>query len=131
MTFYISIIPTCYDTDQFFSSILGVLVPDQSNKWLDSSFSSHILAFSIFSIEKWNEMLCLLTKCLITLWFLADVKACTKGENQTAVHYAAKNDADNALKMLIKLGADVNCRDYKQRTPLQVAAELGENEWKR
>ena len=44
----------------YFSSILGVLVPDQSNKWLDSSFSSHILAFSIFSIEKWNEMLCLL-----------------------------------------------------------------------
>ena len=46
------------------------------------------------------------------------------------MHYAAKNDADNALKMLIKLGADVNCRDYKQRTPLQVAAELGKNEWK-
>lgn len=58
----------------------------------------------------------------------ADLKACTKGENQTPVHYAAKNDADNALKMLIKLGADVNCRDYKQRTPLQVAAELDRSE---
>ena len=57
--------------------------------------------------------------------FLADLQACTFGEKQTAVHYAAKNDADSALKMLVKIGADVNCRDYKERTPLQVAAELG------
>jgi ankyrin repeat protein len=49
----------------------------------------------------------------------------TYGENQTPVHYAAKNDADNALQELINIGADVNCRDYKQRTPLHVAAELG------
>ena len=41
------------------------------------------------------------------------------------MHYAAKNDADSALKMLVKIGAEVNCRDYKERTPLQVAAELG------
>lgn len=55
----------------------------------------------------------------------ADLGACTYGENQTPIHYAAKNDADTALQELINIGADVNSRDYKQRTPLHVAAELG------
>lgn len=67
---------------------------------------------------------------MITLLFEhgADVKACTLGEMQTPVHYAAKNDADTALEMLIKIGANVTCRDYKQRTPLHVAAELDRSE---
>ena len=63
---------------------------------------------------------------MYTLFYVpADLSACTYGENQTPIHYAAKNDADSALKELINIGADVNCRDYKQRTPLHVAAELG------
>ena len=60
------------------------------------------------------------------MFFLsADLHACTKGENQTPTHYAAKNDAAKALKVLLKLGGRMEDRDYKQRTPLQVAAELG------
>ena len=62
---------------------------------------------------------------VLVLIILANLTACTYGENQTPIHYAAKNDADSALKELINIGADVNCRDYKQRTPLHVAAELG------
>ncbi|XP_028415191.1 transient receptor potential cation channel subfamily V member 5-like [Dendronephthya gigantea] len=58
----------------------------------------------------------------------ASLSACTYGECQTPIHYAAKNDADSALQELINLGADVNCRDYKQRTPLHVAAELDRSE---
>ena len=42
------------------------------------------------------------------------------------MHYAAKNDAVNSLKMLLKLNANVSDRDFKNRTPLQIAAELGE-----
>ena len=41
------------------------------------------------------------------------------------MHYAAKNDAVDSLKMLIKMGCNIEVRDSKQRTPLQVAAELG------
>lgn len=47
-------------------------------------------------------------------------------EKQTPVHYAAKNDACNSLKMLIKMKCKYdNVLDYKGRTPLFVAAELG------
>ena len=49
----------------------------------------------------------------------------TKGENQTAMHYAAKNNASQSLKALLRLGAFINDRDYKLRTPLFVAAETG------
>jgi ankyrin repeat protein len=44
----------------------------------------------------------------------------TKGENQCALHYAAKNDAINSIRMLLAYGADINARDHKNRTPLQV-----------
>ena len=59
--------------------------------------------------------------------FLADKEAGSGEEKQTAVHYAAKNDACLSLKTLIKeqcLYKDV--RDYKGRTPLHLAAELGQ-----
>ena len=59
------------------------------------------------------------------IFLIADLHACTRGENQTPTHYAAKNDAAKALKVLLKLGGRMDDRDYKQRTPLQVAAELG------
>lgn len=56
---------------------------------------------------------------------IADKDARTYGEEQTAVHYAAKNDALDSLKMLVKIGCDIEVRDSKQRTPLQAASELG------
>ena len=49
----------------------------------------------------------------------------TKGEGQTPIHYAARNNAIATLKALIKLGASITDRDYKSRTPLYVAAENG------
>ena len=61
------------------------------------------------------------------MWYFltADLHACTYGEEQTPTHYAAKNDAAKSLKVLLKLGGGMEDRDFKQRTPLQVAAELG------
>ncbi|XP_028409086.1 transient receptor potential cation channel subfamily A member 1 homolog [Dendronephthya gigantea] len=53
-----------------------------------------------------------------------DHTVATKGENQCPLHYAAKNDAINSIRMLLAYGADINARDHKNRTPLQVAAEL-------
>jgi len=60
--------------------------------------------------------------------FPANIHAETKTERQTPTHYAAKNDAAKALKKLLDLGGRSDSRDYKGRTPLQVAAELG-NYW--
>lgn len=50
----------------------------------------------------------------------ADIDITTLGELQTPIHFAAKNDACQALKLLIDCGANVNCRDYQNRTPIQV-----------
>ena len=48
------------------------------------------------------------------------------GEGQTPVHYAAKTDACQSLKALIKKGCEYKTvRDHKGRTPIHVAAELG------
>ena len=55
----------------------------------------------------------------------ANINAVTKGEKQTAMHYAAKNNATASLKSLLRLGANINARDYKMRTPLFVASEAG------
>ena len=56
---------------------------------------------------------------------LANVSANTIGELQTPMHYAAKNNATASLKVMLRLGALINERDYKRRTPLFVAAETG------
>jgi len=58
----------------------------------------------------------------------ADLHAKTGKELQTPVHFAARNDATSSLKMLMKCGADITDKDFKQRTPLQVAAELDRSE---
>lgn len=42
------------------------------------------------------------------------------------MHYAAKNNAASSLKVMLRLGARINDRDYKRRTPLFVAAETGQ-----
>ena len=62
----------------------------------------------------------------VLLFTAANREAQTNGELQTPVHYAAKNDASSALKMLIKMKCEYRViLDYKGRTPLHVAAELG------
>ncbi|XP_071807122.1 uncharacterized protein [Asterias amurensis] len=58
----------------------------------------------------------------------ADIEVLTDGELQTPLHFAARNDANMALKTLLKQGANLHARDYKGRTPLQVAAELDRSE---
>ena len=49
-----------------------------------------------------------------------DIHIKTKGEEQTPIHYAAKNDAVNSLQMLLGYGANIDSRDSRNRTPLQV-----------
>lgn len=56
----------------------------------------------------------------------ADKEARTLGELQTPLFYAARNDATKALPVLLKHECEYKeIRDYKGRTPLYVAAELG------
>ena len=57
----------------------------------------------------------------------ANLGAKTYGEEQTAMHYAAKNNAAASIKVMLRLGALINDRDYKRRTPLFVAAETGKH----
>ena len=60
------------------------------------------------------------------LYVSAKKEARTKEEWQTPVHFAARNDACSSLKALIKFDCNYKeVRDYKGRTPLHVAAELG------
>uniref|UniRef100_H2ZHL3 Ion transport domain-containing protein n=1 Tax=Ciona savignyi TaxID=51511 RepID=H2ZHL3_CIOSA len=58
----------------------------------------------------------------------ANIEQRTLQELQTPLHYAARNDASESLRMLIKLEADIEAKDYKLRTPLFVAAELDRSE---
>lgn len=51
----------------------------------------------------------------------------TIGEKQTPIHYAAKYNAVSSLKVLIENRVDYNDRDYKDRTPIFLAAEMGES----
>ena len=50
----------------------------------------------------------------------ADFHVTTKGELQTPLHFAARNEASQCVKILLAYGASAEARDYKQRTPLQV-----------
>ncbi|XP_023676863.2 uncharacterized protein [Paramormyrops kingsleyae] len=70
----------------------------------------------------YKEMICFL------LGMRADLGARTCTDLQTALHFAAKNDATTAIGLLVQHGADVAARDYKQRTPLQLAANRGRSE---
>ena len=50
----------------------------------------------------------------------ANINIATFGEGQMPIHYAAKNGGCQSLKMLLGYGADVDSRDSKNKTPLQV-----------
>ncbi|XP_065646912.1 transient receptor potential cation channel subfamily A member 1 [Hydra vulgaris] len=54
----------------------------------------------------------------------ADIDSKTHGDEQKPIHFAAKNDAVDSLNVLLNFGAKIEDRDYKQRTALQLAAEL-------
>ena len=91
-----------------------------------SSFHSTLPLLRLGGGSQCRRLQCHSLVCIIMWYFLtADLHACTYGEKQTPTHYAAKNDAAKSLKVLLKLGGGMEDRDFKQRTPLQVAAELG------
>ncbi|XP_038666132.1 transient receptor potential cation channel subfamily A member 1-like isoform X2 [Scyliorhinus canicula] len=58
----------------------------------------------------------------------ANIEARTTEEWQTPFHYAAKYDATNSLQCLYDKGANIHVLDYKQRTPLYLAALYGRDE---
>ena len=53
----------------------------------------------------------------------ADMSRQTLEEGQTAMHYGAKNNSFQTLKVMLRMNGRINERDYKRRTPLFVAAE--------
>ncbi len=55
----------------------------------------------------------------------ADPEARTLLDQQTPLHYAAKNDAVGSIRLLLQAGASISCTDYKHRTPLHLAANHG------
>lgn len=48
-----------------------------------------------------------------------------RGEEQTAIHYAAKFDSLECFQLLIDHGANPLVRDAQYRTPFFLAAERG------
>ncbi|XP_068457932.1 uncharacterized protein [Clinocottus analis] len=58
----------------------------------------------------------------------ADPEARTFLDQQSPLHYAAKNDAVSSIRLLLQNGASISCSDYKGRTPLQLAANLERSE---
>eukprot|EP00118_Oscarella_pearsei_P013731 m.112623 g.112623 ORF g.112623 m.112623 type:complete len:838 (+) comp37445_c0_seq1:51-2564(+) len=58
----------------------------------------------------------------------ADLGLCTHGELQTPLHFAARSDAIDCLRIMLEAKCDIENRDYKGRTPLQIAAELDRSE---
>lgn len=62
--------------------------------------------------------------------FTANKEAGTKGDQQTPVHFAAKNNSCKSLQVLINQGCEYKTVvDYKGRTPLLLASELGERQY--
>jgi ankyrin repeat protein len=50
----------------------------------------------------------------------ADIDSRSIGDEQTPLHFAAKNDATLSLKALLGFGANIDSLDNRGRTPLQV-----------
>ena len=57
---------------------------------------------------------------------LANVNIKTFNDKQSPLHYAAKYEGLEAMKVLIGYGADINALDVMQRSPMFIAAEYGE-----
>ena len=53
----------------------------------------------------------------------ANIDRRTFGDEQTAVHYAAKNGAAKSLKVLLGYHANIDSLDASKRTPLQVSCK--------
>jgi hypothetical protein len=51
----------------------------------------------------------------------ANIDARTFGDEQAAIHYAAKNGAAQSLKVLLGYHADIDTLDANKKTPLQVS----------
>ncbi|XP_034053209.1 transient receptor potential channel pyrexia-like, partial [Gymnodraco acuticeps] len=52
----------------------------------------------------------------------ADPESRTFLDLQTPLHFASKNDSLSCMKALLRAGASISAKDYKKRTPLQLAA---------
>lgn len=93
---------------------------------IDVHFKLILYSYSVFSEVNKGYFIVVVFKLYYFLKISADKEAKSFGEEQTPLHYAAKNDAVDSLKALIKIGCNMEVRDSKLRTPLQVAAELGD-----
>lgn len=49
----------------------------------------------------------------------------TTTEGDTALHLSAKHDKAEAMKLLLKAGADPTLRNKQGKTPLDIAQEVG------
>ncbi|KAM9700104.1 uncharacterized protein ACNS7B_003338 isoform 2-T2 [Menidia menidia] len=58
----------------------------------------------------------------------ADPAARTLLDQQTPLHFAAKNDAVGCILLLLQAGASGGATDHRQRTPLQLAASTDRSE---
>ncbi|XP_065843488.1 transient receptor potential cation channel subfamily V member 5-like isoform X2 [Oscarella lobularis] len=58
----------------------------------------------------------------------ADSNVLTYGERQSPLHYAARSDAVESIVILLQAKCYIEARDYRGRTPLQVAADLDRSE---
>ena len=63
--------------------------------------------------------------CYLLIFVSAHINKKASNTKQTPLHFAAKNDALKAMKKLIESHSDIEARDYKHRTPLQLAAAYG------
>lgn len=54
----------------------------------------------------------------------ANIDARTFGDEQAAIHYAAKNGAAQALKVLLGYQANIDSLDANKKTPLQVCLRM-------
>jgi ankyrin repeat protein len=54
-----------------------------------------------------------------------DKVSALNAENQTPLHYAARTDNADMIKLLIKRGADINAINDDEETPAQVAKDRG------
>lgn len=73
-----------------------------------------------------TDLQILINRCVrVCVLSSADPEAQTFLDQQTPLHYAAKNGAVGSIRLLLQAAASISCTDCKQRTPLQLAANMG------